>query len=400
MRLQSKETMKNFKGILALLVFLPALASAAVKVNPRKTLELGVLYNLTGDQSSLGKASLQGANLAAQHINASGGIRGHKLILEIKNGESKPRVLQGEAKKFASEKTIQIVMGLSDNNMVMAAAPPVVKAGKVFISSGATAPSLTTLIPKNLYLVAFGDNAQAATSAEYAINTLHIRKAVLIYDKNMEYARTLASYFTSAFVHDGGTISFVKSFKHHKFNHDAIKALMSQKNQPRLIYLAAGPEEVPFIIRDLRHHGIRSTIMGGDSYVASAIIKKTANHASHIYFTTHVFFNLKSTNAKLKMFIKEYYEKYHQLPQNAFSALGYDTINLIAYVFNKANRFDANDFIKTLSTVKNFKGITGDISFASGRHIPVKPVSIVSINNNKTKLVARFVPNYVPKPIR
>ncbi|WP_423063897.1 ABC transporter substrate-binding protein [Candidiatus Paracoxiella cheracis] len=238
-----------FKGLSLLVFCVPTLVFAATKKQPQpeKTITLGVLYNLTGDQAPLDRASLRGAELAVAAINAQGGIKKHKLLLQIENGQSKPKVLQREAEKLAKESKIQVVIGLSDNNMVMAAAPPIVKAKKVFISSGATAPSLTLTIPDNLYLVAFGDNAQAAAGAEYAINTLHIKKATILYDKDMEYTRTLASYFANAFVRNGGVVEVVKRFSQDKFNKDDIKTLKSEKDQPRLIYLAAGPEEAPFI---------------------------------------------------------------------------------------------------------------------------------------------------------
>ena len=195
-----KAFMRNlFKTLLVILCILP-LISLAAAVLQQKTITIGVLYNLTGDQAPLDKASLRGAELAAAEINAQGGIHGNQLVLQIRNGATQPKLLKREAAAFAQNKHIQIVMGLSDNNMVLAAAPAIVKAKKVFITSGATAPSLIRLIPHYLYLVAFGDNAQAAAAAEFAFYQLHLKKAVVIYDRSMEYTRTLASYFTTAFV--------------------------------------------------------------------------------------------------------------------------------------------------------------------------------------------------------
>ena len=130
------------------------------------------------------------------------------------------------------------------------------------------------------------------------------------------------------------------------------------------------------------------------------IIRKLSHHADTIYFTTHVFLNPNSTNPKVREFIKLYRAKFHTTPHNAFSALAYDTANLIAYTLNKANGFSAKDFIKALATVHNFVGVTGKISYAGGRHIPLKTVSIVRIHNNKATLAARLVPAFVPQPIR
>lgn len=390
---------RYFKKLLIVLCYVPTLAYAVPKSHPKKTIEIGAIYNLTGDQMLLGKASLRGAQLAVADINAKGGIKKHKLLIQFRDGKTDPRVLRREAENFVLQKKIQIVMGLNDNNMVMVTAPPIVKAKKVFISSGATAPRLVLLAPKYLYLAAFGDNVQAGAAAEYAHDTLHVKKAFLIYDKSMEYTNMLASYFASAFVRAGGSIAVVKSFSHGEFNNDIIRTIKAQKKQPRLIYLASGPTETIPIIRDLRRNGIRSIIMGGDSYVANDIIKKLAPQANNIYFTTHIFLNRNSVNPMMQEFIKHYRAKFHAMPTNAFCALGYDTVNLIAYTLNKAKGTSAKDFITALSKIHNFVGVTGKISYANGRYIPLKMVSIVGIKNNKAILVARLVPNYVPKAI-
>src|SRR6187455_2432055 len=51
---------------------------------------VGVYAALTGDQASFGNATVQGVKLAAEEINASGGVLGRKIRLVIEDDAGKP----------------------------------------------------------------------------------------------------------------------------------------------------------------------------------------------------------------------------------------------------------------------------------------------------------------------
>lgn len=357
-----------------------------------KFIEIGALYNLSGDQAVLDKASLRGARVAIAAINKKGGVKGYELRLQLQNGKGNPKILKRKAESLSRMKNVQIVMGLSDNNMVMIAAPTIAKAKKIFITSGATSPRLMRQISRYLYLISFGDNTQAAAAAEFAFNYLKIRSAVLLYDENMEYTKGLASYFVDAFVRDGGTLSLVKSFPHDHFDNSIIKRLKSHTGAMPLIYLAASADEAPKIIHQLRNNGIHSVILGGDTYIANSIIP-----AKKVYFTSHAFLNANSQDSAMRNFIQRFREKFHVMPHNAFSALGYDTINFIAYTLSNANDFTAAAFINAIAKEKSFKGITGTINYHLSH--AMKKVSIIKIDGDHTKLVTEMIPKYIPKPL-
>ena len=182
----------------------------------------------------------------------------------------------------------------------------------------------------------------------------------------------------------------VEAFKHGRFKRDIVQAL---QNKPwRLIYLAAGPTEAPKIIKKLRQNGIRAVIMGGDSYVAQDIIRMLGSQANNIYFTSHAWLAKKSQNPQLRQFVHAYAKKFNHYPANAFAALGYDTVNLIAAVLRKANGFSAQDFINEINRVHNFVGVTGKMSYSNGRHLPVKSVNIIAIQNGHAFLAKRMIP--------
>jgi branched-chain amino acid transport system substrate-binding protein len=67
----------------ALLVFLTILFSSCQREKPQ--IKIGFAGGLTGRYSDLGTAGRNGANLAVEEINQTGGIRGRQVLLISKD---------------------------------------------------------------------------------------------------------------------------------------------------------------------------------------------------------------------------------------------------------------------------------------------------------------------------
>ena len=136
-------------------------------------LVLGVLYNLTGIQAYLDVPSSQGALLAFDQANRKGGVLGQPVQVILENGESDPAIIERKTanvlKLFPSTTAF---IGLSDTDMVLAAAPVAARSQRLFLTSGATSPRLPAQVPEYLFLACFGDNVQAAAGAEWAYHDL------------------------------------------------------------------------------------------------------------------------------------------------------------------------------------------------------------------------------------
>ena len=179
--------------------------SAAPARSTPPPVRIGAIYNLTGDQSALDVPSLDGARLAVDRINARGGLMGRRVELLERDGQTNEADVKRAAANLVASGCSAII-GLSDTDQVLAAAPIAASAGVPFVTSGATSPRLTKQVPNWLFLACFGDNAQAAASAQFATDQLGARTAAIIYDKDMDYTRLLAKYFERSFRAQGGEV--------------------------------------------------------------------------------------------------------------------------------------------------------------------------------------------------
>ena len=65
----------------------------------------------------------------------------------------------------------------------------------------------------------------------------------------------------------------------------------------------------------------------------------------------------------IKKFIAAYKTEYGHDPENAFAALGYDTMYLLADAIKRAGSTDPAAITKAIEATKDFPGITGKITF-------------------------------------
>ncbi|MBN1455748.1 MAG: ABC transporter substrate-binding protein [Methanomicrobia archaeon] len=362
-------------------------------------MKIGAVYNLAGAQSSLDTPSANGAKLAVKELNAQGGIGDRELQLVLYDGKTDPRTIADCAHRLIDTDLVCAVIGFSDTDMVLAAAPIVAEAGRVFITSGATSPKLPEDVPGYLFLACFGDTVQAAASAEYAYEYLGLKTAYLLVDEDMEYTRLLAAYFAARYTELGGTILLEDSFTGGTTNFSVqIAALNGLTPAPELLYIASGPDEIGTIVKQFREAGILQPIFGGDAYDTPELVRIAGTETSDVYFTTHALLDEDTGTERARAFIVAYRTNYGVEPENAFAALGYDTVMLLANAIDRAGSDDPEAILQALQSTKDWEGVTGSISYEQASRIPTKGVTIVSVVNGTFTYMETIVPEKVPAP--
>jgi branched-chain amino acid transport system substrate-binding protein len=100
----------------------------------------------------------------------------------------------------------------------------------------------------------------------------------------------------------------------------------------------------------------------------------------------------------IKKFIADYTTEYGNAPENAFAALGYDTMKLIADAIGRAKSTDLKAIHDALAGTKDFPGITGKLTYLPGSGVPQKGVTIILVKDQKLTLGAEVVPEKIPAP--
>jgi branched-chain amino acid transport system substrate-binding protein len=376
--------------IAAILSFLLIAGCAAAQERP---IVIGAMYNLTGGQRDLDIPSSQGARFAVEEANKAGGLLGRPVRLVLVDGQTRPDVITEEAiKLFSRDPAIAGLIGFSDTDMVLAAAPIAAKHKRVFLTSGATAPQLPQQVPEYLFLACFGDNVQAAAGAEWAHDVLKARSVAVFYKETASYARLLRGYFETRFEELGGKVLAVQAY-----TSDDVKAKAGKLPKADLIYLAAQPDDVVPAIRALRSAGLSAPILGGDGLDIGGAWRQVPD-AHDVYFTTHAYLGASNPEARVKKFREAYSRAYPDKQPDAFTALGYDAARLLMAAIKSARSAEPDAVRNALARTTGFEGVTGTISYRDGSRIPVKPVSIIRVERGGEKYMGSVLPNKIPRP--
>jgi branched-chain amino acid transport system substrate-binding protein len=391
--------MKTRLALILLVVAALALVGCGGKGAGGNAIKIGMIYNMTGSQASLDSPSANGARLAAKELNAAGGVLGRTIELVTFDGKSEAATIANSATQLTKSDKVVAMLGFSDSDMVMAAAPTAAKAGIVFVTSGATSPKLPDQVPDYLYLACFGDNVQAAAGAEYAVEALKTKTVYLLIDKGMEYTLLLGKYFKERFVEMGGTVVLEDTYQGGDKDFSAqITKVKGLKPVPDLLYIAAGPDDIGTIVKQFRDAGVKKPIMGGDGYDTPLLVQIAGAGAENVYFTTHSLMDASLGTDAVKKFIADYQAEFKAPPENAFAGLGYDTVKLIADAIKRAGSADPKAIRQALNATKDLPGVTGAITFQPGSRIPQKGVTVILVKGGAFTLAQEVVPQKVPAP--
>jgi len=368
--------------------------AACVNLKPNASeITIGAIYNLTGSQRALDAPSAQGARTAVAAINRNGGVLGKRVALRIVDGESRPSVIARKTEQlFEENPSMPGVIGLSDTDMVLAAAPIAAKHQRVFLTSGATSPRLPHQVPEYLFLACYGDNVQAAVGAEWAFSKLGARQAMILYNRDSTYSQLLQNYFRTRFEALGGHIVHTRSYAP-----DELETLAIQPDNIDLVYLAATPDEVLPVLSALRKSGILAPVLGGDG-LDIGVAWGNGTAFKDVFFTTHAYLGKDVSSPRLMAFKKAVAESYPTAEPDAFTALGFDCVNLLVEAIRAAGTTQPEAVRMALADINGYQGITGNISYRSSGQIPLKSVTIIEVDHGEQKWVGEYLPAKTPKP--
>ena len=354
---------------------------------------IGAVYNLTGSQAALDVPAARGAQLAADEANRAGGVGGRAVELLVEDGRSDAGGVADAARRLLDRHSdLVALVGLSDTDMVLAAAPVAARAGLLFLTSGATSPRLPSQAAGDVFLAGFGDNVQAAAAAEWAHGDRGARTAAILYDASSSYTTLLQGYFAQRFEQLGGRVVAVRGYA----PADLLAAIDSAPSAD-VVFFAAMPEQVGPGATRLRRGGFDGPILGGDSYDSDAVWREHPELAG-VFFTTHAFLGADDADPRAAAFRGAYAAAHGGATPDAFAGLGYDTVKLLLAAVADAGSVEPAAVRDALAAVRGFVGVTGTLAYPEGGRVPVKSVVVLEGHRGERRLVRSLAPTQVPAP--
>lgn len=355
------------------------------------TIKLGGLYNLTGGMSSIDAPALNGAKLQAKLINDQGGLLGRQLEVIGIDTKTDQKAAATGAKKALSQGVIA-GLGYGDTTFVMAAAPLFQQKGVPFVTSGATHPMLPKWVGDYMFMTPFGDDDQSFAIADFSVNKLGAKNVVVWTDNSMDFTKALSKFYKQRIKELGGNIVLEDFFMMGDKDFSAqIARLKNASPKADAVFISAIPNEAGLTVKQIREAGLDLPIVSGDGFDTELVTTVPGDKlANDVFFSTHTY--REDNRPEVLAFVENYEKEYGRPPENAFAALGYDAVGLIADAIKRAGSVEGKALRDALAATKGFKAVTGEITYSRPSGVPMKGVSIISVHSGKYKVEEVWFP--------
>jgi branched-chain amino acid transport system substrate-binding protein len=345
---------------------------------------VGEYGSMTGSESTFGRSTDNGIQLAVEETNAAGGINGKKV--EVPTPEDDESVAQKAetAVKRLVDKGVVAVLGEVASSASMAGGP-VCQQNKIpMISPSSTNPKVTE-VGDYVFRVCFIDPFQAAVVAHFARNTLKANTAAIFYDAGQAYSVGFRDEFKKSFESKGGKIvaeaSYTKDDKDFKSALTRLKAA-----NPDVILVPGYYTQTGTIAKQARDLGIIVPLLGGDGWDSEEFFTYAGKDVSNCFFSNHM--AADDPNPTVQKFVAAYRKKYGKTP-DALAALGYDAAKLLFDAMKRAKSLSGPDLRDALAQTKDFDGVSGKITIDPQRNAE-KSAVIIEVANGKFKFKERI----------
>jgi branched-chain amino acid transport system substrate-binding protein len=217
---------------------------------------------MKGQYAALGEQLRQGASRAVADINASGGVNGEQLVLEVADDGCDPKQAMAVASQLVA-KGVKFMAGHYCSGSSIAAAKIYEEAGILMISPSSTSPKFTDDGGWNVNRVCGRDDAQGAFAGR-AVARAYAGRNIAILDDSSVYGIGLATMFKSALNGAGVTEKVRESYKAGANDYNDLVQKMLAANVD-LIYLGGYAFEAGTIIRQMRDFASSAVLVGGDA---------------------------------------------------------------------------------------------------------------------------------------
>ncbi len=335
-------------------------------------IRIGVAEALSGGAAQYGVPIRNGLQLAAEAINARGGVNGSRIELVVEDEQGKKEEAITVFKKLIFQDKVLMVFGPTLSNSMFAAGPVANAAKTVAFGTSNTANGITDIGPWIFRNSVMESDVLPVTVAS-AARHYGLKKVAVIYGNDDAF--TKSGYDVFKRVLDEQKIPVTTTETYVKGDVDFKAQLTKIKGGgPDAIVCSCLAEEAANIMLQARSLGIRAPFIGGNGFNSPKLfeISKLAGEG------TFVGSPWANTNpaAVNQQFVAAYKQKYNADP-NQFAAQAYDALNVVAAALKgiklsgnlEADRQALRDALPAVG----FSGATGAFKFRPAKPKDGKP---------------------------
>jgi branched-chain amino acid transport system substrate-binding protein len=341
----------------SLLVLVVALVFSGVIMAGGDTVKIGLSAPITGNNAEYGENFKYAAQMAADKLNAAGGIRGKKVELVVMDSKGDPKEAALIAQNFVQNQDIVAEVGDFSSTCCLAAAPIYERGGLVQLSPTSSHPDFAKS-GEYMFGIVGTQEAEGPFNVKYIAQSYLKMKSVAVIFINNDWGVVTKDKFVGAAKKFNLKVTMEQPFFEGEKDFNATLTKLRQ-TKPDGIYIAAMYNEASLICRQMSKMGWKVKMLAPSSVFSDKLLEIGGQSVEGL--ATNTFFALNDSNPKVQEFIKEFNKRAKRDP-NLHAACAYDSMMLLGSTMKKSG-FDRKAIRDVLAKTKGYQGITGNLTF-------------------------------------
>lgn len=369
-----------------------ALTAGVSAATAADSIKVGVNQPLTGPVAASGNYVANGARIAADEINARGGVLGQPIELVIEDNKSNPTEAVAAAEKLIVSDKVPVMMGAWSSTFTLAVMPKLVEYGVPMLVETSSSSKITTQGNPWVFRIA-PTSAMEAKAFSSQVSAFGIGKAEFLVVNN-DWGRGAADEFGAMLKEQGIAVGAVETMDPAAQDMSAQLSKIKGSDADTL-FVTTGVEQLTLVLKQAKALGLTQRIITtGGSQSPDQLIEQAGGAADgsyHLLFFAPWFPEAAAHPEIAQRLVDAWKQRDYNFAGLTEGFRGYDGIMTIAAAIEKAGTAEPKAIRQALWSVE-LQGVNGDIKFVkqgpegseSGQNLP--NVYIVEIKDGKVVL--------------
>lgn len=324
--------------------------------------KLGIAEALSGGAAQYGISIRNGFQLAADEINAAGGVNGNKLQLVVEDEQGKKEEAINVFKKLIFQDKVLMVFGPTLSNSAQAADPIAQGAKTVAFGTSNTADGITS-IGDYVFRNSVTEADVLPETLRVAVKKSGIKKVAVMYGNDDVFTKSGYDNFKKALEDARIPVTTTETFAKGDVDFKAQLTKIKATNPDAIVLSALLAEGAPIMVQ-ARQLGIGVPFIGGNGMNSVKVFELAKGASDGLYVGSP--WSASSEAPENAKFIKAFEARFKTLPDQ-FAAQSYDAMHILAQALGKIRlsgelAADRSALREALPSVK-WTGATGAFQF-------------------------------------
>ena len=326
-----------------------AVAGFGTSTCAQESVTIGSFVSTSGTGAPFGVDQLQAMELAARHINASGGIAGRKLVIQHKDAAYDKTQAQSVVQQFIGDKTVIGLIGPTSSAEAFAADPAAVAAHLPVLApnnGAAGVPQIGTYVHR----IGVPEELLLPAAATRAAEILKVKTAAILYAQDDPFATTGFRAFQQSLTASKIDVVEVIGFDSKAVDFTAQVERVKAK-KPDVLFVAAKSSDGPVLLRAIRQSGMTVPVVGNLAFTSPALVAAAGDAVEGLIVAAS--WDPNDTSEMNAKFVADYKASYNRDP-SPLSVTAYNCVYVVKEALEKSKDFTREGLQKGLLSMDSY----------------------------------------------